>query len=285
MLGLRISHPSQSQPHFDAERNLVTHQFFYSKWRNAYLYAGAFVCTLESYWQMTCNIQDNSFLWQGKKNNVERLKGCPIGGVKFFQSPDHSQSHLFNKVEMIANTKRKPCLFLDRDGIINIDTHYPHDPLKIQVIPEIVDIIKWARHLEWWVVVVTNQAGIAKNIFNEHDFQSCTQHLDLWLKKQRAHVDRWFFCPDHPEGTREEFAFYNLLRKPYPGMLLQAMSELPIDIENSLMIGDKTTDCIDLYGLKTILINKNISKYEGATHCVSTHQECLDYLMNLKIKE
>ena len=128
-------------------------------------------------------------------------------------------------------------LFLDRDGVINFDKGYVY---KIDDFEFIHGIFKVCRHymsLGFVIVVVTNQAGIARKYYTELDFHK----LDLWMvsqfQKHNVDILQTYFCPHHPN-----FTGMCKCRKPEPGMILTAAKELNIDLSRSVLVGDKNSD-------------------------------------------
>lgn len=159
---------------------------------------------------------------------------------------------MFDQTEL--KPKPKPCLFLDRDGVIIKDTGYPHELKDCQVLPEIIEIIQWAKKNSWLTIVLSNQAGIAKGVFSVKDYELFTQHLHETLASQGAAPDAWYYCPYHPEGTVPEFRKDSSLRKPGAGMLLQAQREHNVDLNRSIMIGDRMSDVLELTGPQYLLL-------------------------------
>lgn len=146
----------------------------------------------------------------------------------------------------------KKALFLDRDGVINIDKSYVYRWEDFEFIPEIFDIIKTARERNYLVIVLTNQSGIARGMYQEADVLKLHKKINEELSKQNLAIDEFFFCPDFSEKYR----------KPAPGMMLDAVSRFNIDLNHSIMVGDKPSDLIDLsehgqFDLKTFLIQGN----------------------------
>jgi D-glycero-D-manno-heptose 1,7-bisphosphate phosphatase len=90
--------------------------------------------------------------------------------------------------------------------------------------------------------VVTNQAGIARGLYQPADVETLHRWINGELKRIGAHIDAFYFCPHHPEGTAAGYGIVCDCRKPAPGMLLQAMNEWPVRREASFMIGDKDID-------------------------------------------
>lgn len=121
-------------------------------------------------------------------------------------------------------------LFLDRDGVINIDHGYVHERENFDFVDGIFELVAAARELNYKIIIITNQAGIARGFYTEAQFHE----LMNWLKTKLPY-DAYYFCPHHPdEGCN--------CRKPKAGMVLQAQAEHGIDLSQSLLIGDRETD-------------------------------------------
>lgn len=126
----------------------------------------------------------------------------------------------------------------DRDGTINVDTGHLHEPEKLELIPSTVDIMRgYTDDPDYKVVVVTNQAGIAKGLYTEADMRRLHRYMENELEKLGVHVDAWYFCPHHPDYTGPCEC-----RKPAPGMLLAAMRDFDANSTGCVMFGDKTSD-------------------------------------------
>ncbi len=128
-----------------------------------------------------------------------------------------------------------PGLLLDRDGVINEECHYLHDPKDLVIIPGVAEAIATVNRLHIPVAVVSNQAGIGRGLYGLDDYEAVTCAIDTFLAERSAHVDGWYFCPHAPEANCA-------CRKPRPGMLLSAASELHLDLRRSVMVGDKAGD-------------------------------------------
>ncbi len=150
--------------------------------------------------------------------------------------------------------KPRKALFLDRDGIINEDTGYPHKPEHIQFKDGIFEFCKKAIDKGYILVVVTNQAGVAKCIFTEKDVQFLHKWMDNKFTEQGIALAGFYYCPYHSDATVSRYKKDSDLRKPKPGMILQAVKDLNIDITQSKMIGDKQSDRIELEGLQSIIV-------------------------------
>lgn len=178
---------------------------------------------------------------------------------------------------MAKKQELRPCLFLDRDGVINVDKGYLYRPEEIELMPGIIDLIQWAKNKQFLVIVLTNQSGIARGLYTEEDYQKFTVVLSNILKSHKAPVDAWYHCPYHPQGTLEGYGQLSELRKPRPGLYYQALKEWPIDKEKSFMVGDKESDVLEEINLKTYLIR---GQYEIKKHSLVFNDlhELLDYL-------
>lgn len=126
----------------------------------------------------------------------------------------------------------------DRDGTINVDTGHLHEPEKLELIPSTVDIMRgYSEDPDFKVVVVTNQAGIAKGLYTEADMRRLHRFMEDELERLGVHVDAWYFCPHHPDYTGPCDC-----RKPAPGMLLAAMRDFDAKSSGCVMYGDMPTD-------------------------------------------
>lgn len=133
----------------------------------------------------------------------------------------------------------KPALFLDRDGVVNVDTDYLYRIEDVVFIDGIFDLVRAYRSRGYKVFVITNQSGIARGRFSEADFQTLTLWMTDQFAKRGAPIDAVYHCPHHPNVTGPCHC-----RKPEPGMLLQAAHEHSIDLARSLMVGDKERDIL-----------------------------------------
>lgn len=139
-------------------------------------------------------------------------------------------------------TISRPALFLDRDGVINVDRGYVSRRADFEWIEGAPAAIAAFNARGWYVFVVTNQSGIARNLYSESDMHTLHEWMQSELAAQGARIDQIYFCPFHEEGENPAYRQDSFDRKPKPGMLLKAMSEFPIKRERSFLIGDKATD-------------------------------------------
>ncbi len=192
-----------------------------------------------------------------------------------------SEEEVKKKIEELQKNHKetkKPCLFLDRDGVIIEDSGYPHRVEQMKPIRGVMDIIHWARKNGFWVIVVTNQAGIAKGKFSMDQFTMCTNFLNEYFAKFNITFDAWYVCPYHPDGIVPQYKQESFLRKPWPGMVLKALEEFPIDLKKSLMIGDKESDRLKFLNLRTFLI-RGAYALSSKEDVFDSHENLLKYLI------
>lgn len=135
-----------------------------------------------------------------------------------------------------------PALFLDRDGVINVDRGYVHRIEDFEFIDGIFELCRCAKALGYKLVVATNQAGIGRGLYTEEQFHALTDWMKARFAEEGAALDGVYFCPTHPTAGIGAFRVESTFRKPGPGMLLQAARELDIQLAKSMMLGDKTSD-------------------------------------------
>jgi len=136
----------------------------------------------------------------------------------------------------------KSALFLDRDGVINVDFGYVHKVGDFVFCDGIFDLVRAANQNQITVIVITNQAGIGRGYYSEEIFHELTQWMRGQFIEMDARIDHVYFSPYHPTEGVNNYRKDDYSRKPYPGMLFQARNDLGIDLNKSILIGDKMTD-------------------------------------------
>lgn len=137
----------------------------------------------------------------------------------------------------------RPALFLDRDGVINVDRGYVHCIEDFEWLPGIFDLARAAVDGGLLIVVVTNQSGIGRGYYLPEDFQVVTAYMRARFAAEGAPLAAVYHCPFHPDALWPEHrAADHPLRKPRPGMILAARDELGIDLTSSILIGDRASD-------------------------------------------
>ncbi len=145
--------------------------------------------------------------------------------------------------ELIENKiLSKPAVFLDRDGVINVDHGYVHDEHDFEYIDGVFEAAKAFKDMGYLLVLVTNQSGIARGMFSEDRFLSLTQWMDWNFVDNGVELDGIYYCPHHAEHGIGDYKQDCECRKPKPGMFISARDFLKIDMANSVMIGDKAED-------------------------------------------
>lgn len=155
-------------------------------------------------------------------------------------------------------------IFLDRDNTIIANDADLGDPEAVELLPGAADAIAALQGMNYVMVVVTNQGGVARGKFTPADVDAVHQRLaDLLYQEAEATIERYYYCPFHPKGTVEAWRREHPWRKPQPGMLLQAAADLKLNLHESWMVGDHVRDIQagKAAGVRTILLT-DLSKGE-----------------------
>jgi len=179
-------------------------------------------------------------------------------------------------------------IFLDRDGTLIEDTGYIDDPDQVRLLPGVAKALRRLSHAGHHLVIVSNQSGIARGKFDTDTLEKVHARLESLLEKQQVRLDGTYYCPflDSDETVVDAYNKDSELRKPKPGMLLQAARELDIDLSRSWMIGDAPRDVQAglRAGCKTILIQHNGSAdpmtKEVPTHVAEDFSDAVDFVIN-----
>jgi D-glycero-D-manno-heptose 1,7-bisphosphate phosphatase len=152
--------------------------------------------------------------------------------------------------------QHRAAAFLDRDGVLIEDAHYLAAVGQVRLIPGAAEAIATLNRAGVPVVVVTNQAGVAHGYFPQERVAEVHEYLDELLAARGARVDRYYYCPHHPDAKIERYRVECDCRKPKPGMLHRAAVELGLDLARSYLVGDKVSDLAagGVAGCKTILV-------------------------------
>lgn len=164
-----------------------------------------------------------------------------------------------NQVHLpLQESKSKPAIFLDRDGTINVDTEYLHEPEKFKLLSGVLPGLKKMQDMGFRLIIVTNQAGIGLGYFTKEDFYRINRRMFQLLAKQNIQIDKIYFCPHNITENCN-------CRKPKTGLIERAQQDLNIDMSHSFMIGDTTIDILTgkNAGLKTILVETGKGGKDG----------------------
>lgn len=153
----------------------------------------------------------------------------------------------------------RPAVFLDRDGVINVDTGYPHRPEELVLTPSAARAVALINRSGALAIVVTNQSGVARGMFTMEQVDRFHKAIGERLALGGGHVDAIYVAPYHPEGSVPEFAIDHEDRKPGAGMILRALRDWPVDPARSIMIGDKPSDAeaASGAGIRSIIVPTN----------------------------
>lgn len=168
-----------------------------------------------------------------------RLAGKPYDG--FFLDIGLPET-LARAQTALPDWQRKPAVFFDRDGTLNLDHGYVHTKDKFQWLEGAREAVKLANDRGYLVLVITNQSGIGRGYYDEDHFADFSAWINSELRKSGAHLDATYRCPHHPTEARGEYLKACGCRKPEPGMILQATEEWDIDPAGSVLFGDKESD-------------------------------------------
>jgi D-glycero-D-manno-heptose 1,7-bisphosphate phosphatase len=134
--------------------------------------------------------------------------------------------------------------FLDRDGIVNLDTGYVHRKEDFTFTPGIFDLCRVLLEKDYGIIIITNQSGIARGMFTLEDFTRLTRWMVCRFREQDIPVLKVYFCPHHPSEGKGDYRIACSCRKPAPGMIFQARKEFGLVLEESMVIGDKPSDIL-----------------------------------------
>ncbi len=133
-------------------------------------------------------------------------------------------------------------LFLDRDGVINVEQGYIHRIEDFHFQDGIFGLCRAAQSLGYFLVVVTNQAGIGRGYYTETQFLAVTEWMLQRFEDQKIHIGCVYYCPYHPTHGVGRYKFDSPYRKPKPGMILRARDDFNLDLSSSVLVGDKLSD-------------------------------------------
>lgn len=158
-------------------------------------------------------------------------------------------------------------LFLDRDGVINVEKNYLYRIEDFEFLDGIFELCRRFQSRDYRIIVVTNQSGIARGMYSEEDFSRLTFWMIETFEKEGITIDQVYHCPHHPDITGPCEC-----RKPKPGMLLEAKKAFELDMKASVMIGDKERDieaAINAGITTTYLLHDTPTALTRASHVVT----------------
>lgn len=149
-----------------------------------------------------------------------------------------------------------PAVFLDRDGTLNEEVHYLYKPSDLKIFPGVANAIRLLKQAGFLIIVVTNQAGVARGYYTCEDVEKLHRYMNELLAEEGAAIDAFYYCPHHPEAGKGIYRRPCRCRKPGIGMFEMAERDFAIDRAGSYMVGDKKLD-IEAgrnYGVRSILV-------------------------------
>lgn len=158
-------------------------------------------------------------------------------------------------------------LFLDRDGVINKEKNYLYKIEDFEFIDGVFETCRHFQDLGYLIIIITNQAGIARGKYSKQDFEKLTEWMVEEFKSKNIDIAKVFYCPHHPDFSGECEC-----RKPKPGMILQAKREFNINLKNSILVGDKNSD-----------IEAGIRAGVGSNFLITTGHDIKRNLFNVKV--
>lgn len=136
-----------------------------------------------------------------------------------------------------------PAAFLDRDGVINVDHGYVSTWELFEFLPGVPEALRQLQDAGYRLIVVSNQSGIGRGLYTEVDLNRLNEQISSHLKQTvGADIAGFYHCPHHPTEAKGEFLTQCDCRKPATGMITRAVQEHGIDVERSLLVGDKYSD-------------------------------------------
>ena len=182
-----------------------------------------------------------------------RISGSEIKGYFIDIGTPESLNHA-NKLPWLKEAK---AVIFDRDGTLNVDNGYTHKVSDLVWNPGAISLIRYLNDSNVLVFVATNQAGIAKDIFKEKDMHHFHAEMQKQLRKNGAHINEFFYCPYHIDGSIPKYSIESENRKPKTGMLQEISVKWKIKKDNMLLIGDRDTDikCADNFNISSIKYN------------------------------
>jgi D-glycero-D-manno-heptose 1,7-bisphosphate phosphatase len=174
-----------------------------------------------------------------------------------------------------------PAVFLDRDGVLNLDSGYVYLAKDLVMLERVPEALAELKAMGFLLIVLTNQAGVAKGYFDEAAVAEFNCAIQNYLKNANGvQVDRFYYCPHHPEAPLEQYRQNCDCRKPGTGMIEKARADFDIDLSKSYFIGDKKSDvgCGKNVGVVTIQIRGRYNLHDNADCYVDSLWEAVQWI-------
>ncbi|MBI4496137.1 MAG: HAD family hydrolase [Deltaproteobacteria bacterium] len=183
---------------------------------------------------------------------------------------------------------KRPAVFLDRDGTICEEVGYLDCPERLRLIPRSPEAIRRINQWGMGTVVVTNQSGVARGYFSEADLREVHERLLRLLEEQGAFLDGIYYCPHHPTVGEPPYRKVCSCRKPSSGLLLQAATDLDLDLRFSYAVGDRWADLEGAMrlGARGVLVLTGYGREElaagqrsGVSHVAGDLYEAVEWIL------
>ena len=172
-------------------------------------------------------------------------------------------------------------IFLDRDGVLNVDHGYVYKIDELQILPTVKESLVRLKSNGFKLIVISNQSGVARGMFQESDVRKFNEELNRQLDKE-GQIDAFYVCPFHPDAISPEFRIDSDYRKPGTGMLDQAVSEHDVDVKQSYLIGDKASDieCAINFGIPAFQMESRYDAHDSIEKRYQTLKEVVDIILS-----
>lgn len=189
----------------------------------------------------------------------------------------------------------RPCVFLDRDGVLVEDNHLLIKAEDINLFEDVPAALAFLKKRGFYLIVISNQTVVSRGLLTEEEMLALNYLIELEIcKKMGPKLDAFYYCPHHPNATLETYKQECDCRKPSPGLIFRAAQEYSIDLSRSFMVGDRITDIIagQRAGCRTILLKTGmqdappIQRSESfdfsvvPTYACMTLQEAAEWIIN-----
>ncbi len=185
------------------------------------------------------------------------------------------------KIEQIAESFTKGCLFLDRDDVVVKNVPYNKDRALVELLPGVADLIQRAHKKSLWVALVTNQSGLGRGWINWSEYQAVHQRMLALLAAEGAWIDECVWAGFYEKNGVQEGRLYENLRKPNPGMFQMVDRKLRVSFQASLMVGDSASDLIAAHKAKVgklyLLSSDKVSDEEAKLEKFTVSQSDFKY--------
>jgi len=171
-----------------------------------------------------------------------------------------------NRETQIQNLSREQnrALFLDRDGVINVNYGYVYHTENFEFIDGIFDVARAAHSFNYKLIIITNQSGIGRGYYSEEQFLSLTEWMCNEFINKGVPIEKVYFSPFHPTEGLGKYRKNHVSRKPNPGMIYQAQKDINLNLKKSMLIGDNISDIqagiVAGVGINLLLGHKKVPK-------------------------